>query len=96
MEVRATSNFSQKLAEALHQDAALKTFQEMVPTYLYEFEDVFVKESFDALPERKLWDHIIELVPNAKVRNCKIYPLLRDEQGELDAFLKESLSSGHI
>ena len=35
--------------------------------YLQEFEDVFAKESFDTLPEQKLWDHAIELEPGSKL-----------------------------
>ena len=45
--------------------------------YLQEFEDVFSKKSFDALPEQKVWDHAIELEPGSKPSNCKVYPLSR-------------------
>src|SRR5215471_343236 len=95
-EIRATSNISQRLAEAYHRNEAPKDFRDDIPNYLSEFEGVFAKESFDALPERKPWDHAIELVPDAELGNCKIYPLSRDEQSELDAFLEESLASGRI
>ena len=59
----------------------------MVPDYLYNFEDIFSKTSFDSLLEHKQWDHTIELVPDAEPLNCKVYPLTSKEQDELEAFL---------
>ncbi|SJL02912.1 uncharacterized protein ARMOST_06253 [Armillaria ostoyae] len=74
-----------------------KTFKEMVPSDYRSFCDLFSKENFDELPERKPWDHAIELVPNAKsTLDCKVYPLNRDEQEQLDKFLDENLESGQI
>jgi len=55
---------------------------------------VFEKEMFDELPKRGPWDHTIELVPGAKPVDCKIYPLNREEQEQLDAFLKDNLDTG--
>ncbi|SJK97325.1 uncharacterized protein ARMOST_00577 [Armillaria ostoyae] len=74
-----------------------KTFEEMVPPDYHSFHDLFSKENFDELPERKPWDHAIELISNAKsTLDCKVYPLNRNEQGQLDKFLDENLKSGHI
>ncbi len=42
-----------------------------------------------------MWDHAIELTPNTSTNlDCKVYPLNRNEQAELDKFLDENLSSG--
>ncbi len=72
-------------------------FEEMVPEWCRDFKDLFNKESFDELPEPKPWDHAIELIPNANANlDCKVYPLNRAEQEELDNFLDENLSSGRI
>ena len=57
---------------------------------------VFNKEEFDELPERRPWDHAIELVPGAKPVDCKVYPLNLKEQKALDEFLEENLRSGRI
>ena len=57
---------------------------------------MFAKESFDSIPERRPWDHAIELKPDAKAVDCKIYPLTREEQVQLDEFLEENLKSGRI
>jgi hypothetical protein len=61
-----------------------------------DFLDIFEKESFDSLPERWTWDHAIELVPDSKLANCKVYQIYLLEQKELDAFIAEGLSTGRI
>ena len=50
--------------------------------------------SFDALPDRKPWDHAIELEFGAKASSTKVCPLSPNEQTELDAFIEENLVSG--
>lgn len=68
-----------------------------LPPQYKEFADVFAKESFDALPERRVWDHAIKLIPGADTKiNAKVYPLNPEEQKQLDEFLKENLESGRI
>ncbi|SJK98252.1 uncharacterized protein ARMOST_01513 [Armillaria ostoyae] len=85
------------LAAAAHAEKPIKTFKEMVPSDYRSFRDLFSKENFDELPERKPWDHAIKLVPNAKsTLDCKVYPLNRNEQEQLDKFLDENLESGRI
>ena len=64
--------------------------------YLKEFDSVFSKESFDALPESKKWDHTVKLISREKASNCKVYPLAPMEQQELDQFPKENLETGWI
>lgn len=73
-----------------------QTIHERVPPQYHEHIKVFEKESFDALPERRPWDHAIELKPGSEAVDCKIYPLSREEQGKLDEFLEENLKSGRI
>ena len=51
---------------------------------------------FDQLPERRPWDHVIELTPGFKPVDCKVYPLNPKEQQALDEFLNENLRSGRI
>ncbi len=74
-----------------------KMFKEMVLEWCRDFADLFEKENFNELPEPKTWDHAIELTPNVNANlDCKVYPLNRNEQAELDKFLDENLSSGRI
>jgi len=85
-EIRATSSLSQRLAEAFKLNSEASA----------EFDSIFSKESFDALPESKKWDHAVELIPGEKASNCKVYPLALTEWKELDQFLKENLETGQI
>ena len=91
--VRAAATISQRLAEAHHKNSAPS---DTVPKYLHDLHQVFSKESFDVLPESSQWDHAIELIPDAIMRTCKVYPMSTAEMKELDAFLHEHLTSGRI
>jgi hypothetical protein len=46
-EVRTTQNISQQLAEVFHKNSETKSFRDLAPDYLHDFEDVFSKTSFD-------------------------------------------------
>jgi len=67
-----------------------------MPESLHDFEDVFSKESFDSLPDRRKWDHAIELKRDPEPGLRKVYPMTLEEQEELDTFLEEALSTGRI
>ena len=88
MDIRASSTISQRLAEAFQTNSEVLS---PIPDYLKEFTSVFSKQSFDALPDPREWDHAVELVPGSKPSGCKIYPLSPTEQKELHIFLKENL-----
>jgi hypothetical protein len=95
--IRASSTTSQCLSEAFTKNsAAPKSFHESVPPAFHDFEDVFSKVSFDVLPDRKPWDHAIELEADARASSTKVYPLSPNEQAELDIFIEENLASGRI
>ena len=94
--IRATGTTSTELAIAEAQKKPKLPFEQTVPEHYHEFKDIFAKEEFDALPERRPWDHAIELVPNARPVSCKVYPLSQNEQKQLDEFLEENLRSGRI
>jgi hypothetical protein len=95
--VRAASTVSQRLAEAFTKNSPTKTFRDVVPDSLHDFEDVFSKESFDNLPERRKWDHAIELEKESDLPAArKVYPMSPEEQKELDGFLEDALTTGRI
>ncbi len=86
-----------ELATTANAEKPKKSFAEMVPEHYQSFRDLFLKENFDKLPEQKPWDHAIELTPNPKsTLDCKVYPLNRNEQEQLNAFLDKNLESGCI
>ena len=76
---------------------SMEESKEKIPEEYQDFNDrVFNKVVFEKLPDRSKWDHAIELIPNAILKDCKIYPLNVKEQEELDKFLEEHLKSGRI
>ena len=89
----ATATILQRLAEAHHKNSAPP---DVIPNYLRDLHKVFAKESFDVLPESSQWDHTIELIPDAVMKTCKVYPMSVTEIKELDTFLHEHLASGRI
>ena len=93
LKIRAKSNFATDIAEA---NQKKQTWEEIVPKHYLPYKEVFEKQTFDQLLPRQLWDHAIKLIPNAKMMDCKIYPLNLMEQKQLDEFLKEQLETGRI
>ncbi|KAF8644052.1 hypothetical protein AX16_008709 [Volvariella volvacea WC 439] len=67
-----------------------------LPIYCCPFLDRFEKKASERLPERRKWDHSIDLKPDFVPKDCKIYPLPPLYQTELDTFLKENLWKGYI
>jgi hypothetical protein len=102
--IQASSTISQRLAEGFARNTeahpTLPTggsgSKNPIPDYVKIFEQVFSEEGFAKLPNRKPWDHAIELVPGAQPKECKVYPISVTEQSELDRFLTENLETGHI
>jgi hypothetical protein len=102
--VQATSTISQRLVEGFARNLEAKPTlptggsgsRDPIPDYVKIFGQVFSEEGFAKLPNRKPWDHAIELVPGAQPKGCKVYPISVTEQSELDHFLTENLKTGHI
>jgi len=70
-------------------------FENVVPEEYWGFkEEVFDKKAFDKLPPWRPWDHTIELIPGATLKDYKVYPLSVKEQKKLDYFLDEHLKTG--
>ena len=91
-----TSTVSMQLAEAAKGDASPTELEDVVPEPYLGFRDVFSKELFNELLEKKQWDHAIDLIPGSKPFSTTVYPISPVEQKELNDFLDENLSSGHI
>jgi hypothetical protein len=67
-----------------------------VLTSLHAYADVFSETAFDSLPERRKWDHTIELEHEPSLGFCKVYLMTLTEQTEMDVFLEEALATGRI
>jgi hypothetical protein len=94
--VRASSTVSGRLAEAFAKNSEPKGFEDIVPMSLHRYADVFSETAFDSLPERRKWDHAIELEREPSPGFRKVYPMTLTEQTEMDAFLEEALATGCI
>jgi hypothetical protein len=94
--IHASSTVSRRLAEASAKNSKPESFEDIVPTTLHEYADVFSETAFDSLPERRKWDHAIELECKPSPGFRKVYPMTLTEQTEMDAFLEEALATGCI
>jgi hypothetical protein len=94
--VCASSMVSGHLVEAFAKNSKPKGFEDTVPTSLHTYADVFSETAFDSLPERRKWDHTIELECEPSPGFRKVYPMTLTEQTEMDAFLEEALATGRI
>jgi hypothetical protein len=83
--VHASSMVSRRLAEASTKNSKPKDFQDVVPTSLHAYANVFSKTAFDSLPEHRKWDHAIELECEPSLGFRKVYPMTLTEQTEMDA-----------
>jgi hypothetical protein len=63
---------------------------------LQSYADIFSETAFDTLPERRKWDHAIELECEPSLGFHKVYPMTLTEQTEMDTFLEEALATGRI
>jgi len=43
-----------------------------------------------------MWDHAIELKKGFMLKKGKVYSLLREERGEVQAFIEDQLRKGYI
>jgi hypothetical protein len=91
--VHASSTVSRHLAEVFAENSKLK---DIVLTSLHTYANVFSETAFDSLPERRKWDHAIELERKPSPGFRKVYPMTLTEQTEMDAFLEEALATGCI
>jgi hypothetical protein len=94
--VRASSTVSGRLAEVFAKNSEPKGFEDIVPTSLHSYADVFSETAFDSLSEHHKWDHAIELECEPSPGFRKVYPMTLTEQTEMDAFLEEALATGCI
>jgi hypothetical protein len=92
-----TSNKAQEFALKDAQEKKKKTFEELVPSYLHDFADVFAKDGLNQLPpSRPGVDHRIETKPGFIPKSAKTYPLSPKETEAVKAFLDEHLTKDFI
>ena len=57
---------------------------------------IFSKRESERMPVQKIWDHAIELKEGFMPKKGKVYSLLREERGEVQAFMEDQLRKGYI
>ena len=70
--------------------------KQIVPLEYHEYLDIFDEKRAIWFPDKRLWDHKIEIKPGFELKLFKNYNLTPAEQNELDKFLKENLEKGYI
>ena len=74
-----------------------KTNPEDLPEYIRLFTHLFNKKKFEKLPERREWDHEINLTEEApRELNAKAYAMTIKEEEALNQWLDEQLKAGLI
>ena len=94
--IQVTTTPSQQFAQQAQSDTSKQSFTDLVPEAYRDFKDIFSKDAFNELLPRKVWDHAIDLIPDAELPRSHTFPLSPTEQQELDMFLQENLANGWI
>ena len=90
------TTIAQQLAEQAT-DKTKRTWQEIVPKRYHKFSRVFSEQDSEKFPNRRPWDHAIDLKPDAPTSiNCRVYPLSPAEKEEQRKFLDQNLRLKHI
>jgi hypothetical protein len=89
----AAQVFAQRYVE---QEGIKKPLEEQIPKEFHEYLSVFLKKATLRKPERKPWDHRIELKPGFVPKAQKAYSLSQDEVLLAKEFIAENLKKGYI
>ncbi|ESK82116.1 reverse transcriptase-rnase h-integrase [Moniliophthora roreri MCA 2997] len=95
-EIRINTKLSTSQVLAQAHKVKVKPLEKLLPPYLSDYMDRFEKKKAERFPPSRPYDHAIDLKPDFKPRDCKIYSLSPKEQIEQDKFLDENLQKGYI
>ena len=70
--------------------------KKLVPERFHEWIKVFGKKQLKRMLTRKVWDHVIDVKEGFVLKKGKMYPLSREERGEVRKFIEEQLRKGYI
>jgi len=73
-----------------------KPIEELVPPAYHKYLKVFSEQAANRLPERKAWEHKIDMKPDFIPKSSKIYPLNPEEEWLTKEFIDEHLAKGTI
>lgn len=92
--VKVTQNIANRVYE--EEEEGLGFEERILREYWKYCDTIFDKKTFNKLLLHRPWDHAIEIIPEASLKNCRIYPLLAREQQKLNRFLNEHLKTERI
>jgi hypothetical protein len=93
--IRAKTSISQSLAHEA-ETGEKKSFEELVPKEYHEFRSVFEKTTSERFPEKRPWDHRIDLKPDFVPKRAKQYLLNQREEEEMNKFIDDNLKKKFI
>ena len=74
----------------------MKTLEEMIPSELMDYCNIFDKKKAKRFPKPWPWYHAINLKPDFVPKDCKVHPLTPQEHTEMDKFINENIAKGYI
>jgi len=93
--IRAKTSISQSLAHKEETDKK-RSFEDLIPKEYHEYQSVFEKTASEWFPEKRPWDHRIDLKPEFVAKKSKIYSLNQKEEEEMNKFIDDNLKKGFI
>jgi len=67
----------------------------ILPEY-QDYADIFSQDNINTLPEHTKYDHLIDLIPDAKLPDGPIHPLSKKELDPLCEYIREMEDHGKI
>lgn len=94
--IQMKMNKAQIFAQRYTEDKKELPLKEQIPKEFHQYLAVFSKEASEHFPEKKSWDHKIEMKPGFEPKAQKAFSLPQDEVKLAEAFVKENLEKGYI
>jgi hypothetical protein len=77
--------------------AKKREWYEFIPTRYHKFKKAFLESALERFPERKKWDHAINLKEDAPTSlDCRVYPLSQEEKKVQKEFIETNMRLGRI
>ena len=94
--INVKTNIAIKLAIEENMKKQELPVEQQVPSEFHKFLDIFDENRANSFPDKRPWDHKIEMKEGYELKSFKVYNLTLAEQTELDKFLKDNLDKGYI
>jgi hypothetical protein len=74
-----------------------KEWYDFVPSQYHKFKKAFLESALKRFPERKKWDHAINLKEDAPtLLDCRVYLLSQEEKKVQKEFIETNMQLGRI